>query len=110
MNRRDLITLLGGAAAWPVTARAQQATLPVIGYLSARTPESDVSLLAAFRQGLGAAGYVENRDVAIQYRFADGQYDRLPALAADLVRRQVAVIVAAGGTQLAVKKATAAIP
>jgi putative tryptophan/tyrosine transport system substrate-binding protein len=111
MNRRDLITLLGGAVAgWPLAARGQQPEMPVIGYLSARTPDSDVSLLAAFRQGLGAAGYVENKNVAIQYRFADGQYDRVPELAADLVRRQVAVIVAAGSTQSVVKRATAAIP
>jgi putative tryptophan/tyrosine transport system substrate-binding protein len=108
MNRRDLIVLIGGAAAWPVAARAQ--AMPVIGFLSARTPESDVDLLAAFRQGLFAAGYVENKNVAIQYRFADGRYDRLPSMAAELVSRRVAVIVAGGGTQSAAKEATTTIP
>jgi putative ABC transport system substrate-binding protein len=110
MKRRQLLALLGGAAAWPLAARAQQPAMPVIGYLSARTPKSDESLLAAFRQGLGANGYVEDKNVAIQYRFAEGEYDRLSALAAELVGRQVAVIVATGGTQLAAKKATGAIP
>jgi putative ABC transport system substrate-binding protein len=110
MKRRDVIALLGGAAAWPLTARAQQPAMPVIGYLSARTRESDMPLLDAFRQGLGAFGYVENMNVAIQYRFANGQYDQLPTLAADLVLRQVTVIVAAGGTQSAAKRATTTIP
>jgi putative ABC transport system substrate-binding protein len=109
MNRRDMIALVGGAAMMPVAARAQQ-PIPVIGFLSARTPASDASYLAAFRQGLGAAGYVESQNVAIQYRFAEGQYDRLPAMAADLVRRKVTVIFAAGGTQSAAKEATTTIP
>ena len=110
MKRREFITLLGGAAAWPLAARAQQPSMPVIGYLSARTAESDVLLLAAFRQGLGAFGYVENKNVAIQYRFADGQYGQLPAMATDLVRLQVTVIVATGGTQSVAKEATSTIP
>jgi hypothetical protein len=89
MKRRKFITLLGGAAAWPLAARAQQRampTIPVIGYLSSRTLESDASLLVAFREGLGAVDYVENKNVAVEYRFADGQYDREAALATDLVR------------------------
>jgi putative ABC transport system substrate-binding protein len=111
MRRREFITLVGGAAAgWPLVVRAQQGALRVVGFISARTRESDRSLLAAFRQGLSAAGYVENQNVAIQYRFAEGQYDRLPAMAADLVRRQVTAIVTAGGTQSAVQGATPTIP
>jgi putative ABC transport system substrate-binding protein len=113
MRRRDFITLLGGAAAWPLAARAQQSTVPpVIGYLSSRTPESDVSFLAAIRQGLSSLGYVENRNVAIKYRFADGQYDRHAALAAELVRLRVAIILSAGvqSVHLAAKAATSTIP
>ena len=96
MRRRELIALVGGAAVvWPVGVHAQQ-PMPVIGYLSAGSPESDDFRLTAFRQGLNETGYVEGQNVAIEYRWAPGQYDRLPALAADLVRRQVTVIAAVG--------------
>src|ERR1051325_505271 len=97
MRRRKFMALLGGAVACPLAARAQQPTMPVIGFLSTRMPNESAHLVAAFRRGLAENGYVEGRNVAVEYRWALGQYDRLPALATELVRRPVAVLASAGG-------------
>ncbi len=111
MRRREFISFLGGVTAWPLGARAQQAPMPVVGFMSARSADDSVRLVAAFRQGLAEAGYVEGRNVATEFRWAEDQNDRLVALAADLVRRQVTVIVADSTPgALTAKVATATIP
>ena len=112
MNRRAFIALLGGAAAaWPAVARAQQAGMPLIGVLGGGSPATGAHLAARLRQGLADGGSVEGRNVAVEYRWVEGQYDRLPAMAAELVRNQVAVIIALSTPPaLAAKAATATIP
>jgi ABC-type uncharacterized transport system substrate-binding protein len=113
MRRREFILVLGGAAAaWPLAARAQQPAMPVIGFMSSRAPEDSAYLLAAFRQGLGETGFIEGQSVAIEFRWARGQYQQLSALAADLVGRRVAVLTAVGGepSARAAKQATSTIP
>src|SRR5271168_5418720 len=114
MRRREFISLLGGAAAasWPLVAHAQSPPMPVVGYLSARSPEDTANLLAAFRSGLAQGGFVEGQNTAIEYRWARGQYDQLPALAAELVGRPVSLLATTGGEPavFAASAATSTIP
>ena len=112
MRRRELITLLGGAATWPLVARAQQAAIPAVGFMSGRSPEDSARIASAFRQGLADAGFIEGQTVNIEYRWANGDSDKLPALAADLVNRKVAVLVGVGGdvSAAAAAKVTKIIP
>src|SRR6516162_6393331 len=110
MRRREFIAGLGSAVAWPLVAQAQQPAMPVIGFLNGGLPDGYATNVAAFRQGLKETGYVEGQNVVIEFRWAEGQYDRVPAMAAELVRRQVTVIVANSPGNLAAKAATTTIP
>jgi putative ABC transport system substrate-binding protein len=110
VKRRAFIAGLGSAAAWPVVAQAQQPAIPVIGFLNSGSRDGYVPMVAAFRQGLKETGYIEDRNVAVEYRWAEGQYDGVPAMAPELVRRQVALIVANSPGVMTVKAATTTIP
>ena len=112
VRRRQFLLLFGAAAAWPSVVRAQQPATPIIGFMSGRSPDDSSHLVAAFHRGLGEAGFIEGKNVTIEYRWALGQYDRLPALAAELVKRPVTILVAVGGdvSAVAAKKATSTIP